>query len=239
MARAGEPGDDPGTARRVRPPEEPKLSLQRVLSTALGIVDAHGLEALSMRHLGQALQREPMALYRYAANKAALLDGVVETVLAELIIDPLASDWREELRTLGANFRRLAQAHPNVVPLLVTRPLATPLGLRPTGTLQSLENFLALLTRVGFTPINALHAYRLFFGFLHGHVLAELQEAAANPDETELLVQLQFKRLPASQFPQLRAVATDLTRYDGKSQLEEGIELMITGLEQHFVRRDK
>ena len=89
-----------------------------------------------MRRLGQALGRDPMALYRYAPNKAALLDGVTEIVLTQLSVDPADPDWAGQLRAVGRDFRRLALAHPHVVPLLVTRPLATPLGLRPPGTLR-------------------------------------------------------------------------------------------------------
>ena len=80
-----------------------------------------------------------MILYRHAPGKAALLDGVAETVLA------------------------------------------TPLGLRPLGTLRPLEDILALLTRAGFSGPGALHIYRALLGFLHGHVLDELQELTVSP----------------------------------------------------------
>ena len=61
-----------------------------------------------------------MTLYRYVPSKDALLDGVVARVLTDLAINPAAADWRQELRDL-ATFRGLAPAHPNAVPLLVTR----------------------------------------------------------------------------------------------------------------------
>ena len=46
-----------------------------------------------MRRLARALDRDPMILYRHAPNKAALLDGVAEIVLAELQLDPADPDW--------------------------------------------------------------------------------------------------------------------------------------------------
>ena len=206
------------------------LSTERVLVAALHMVDTEGLDALSMRHLAHSLNREAMTLYRYAANKTALLDGVVELVLDELHINAAADDWRQELRTLAHDFRDLARAHPNVLPLVVTRPPATPLGLRPPGTLRPLEDFLQLLTRAGFTPTNALHAYRLFFGFLHGHVLAELQEHVTNPEDTEDLLRLGLHRLSPEKFPQLRTLGAALTGYDPAAQLDLGVDLMLTGL---------
>src|SRR5580704_6069351 len=136
-----------------------KITRDVVLATALQLIDRDGADALSMRRLGQALGRDPMALYRYAPNKAALLDGVTEIVLTQLSVDPADPDWAGQLRAVGRDFRRLALAHPHVVPLLVTRPLATPLGLRPRGTLRPLEDVLALLTRAGFSGPDALHIY--------------------------------------------------------------------------------
>src|SRR5450755_2808590 len=101
----------------------PAMSRNRVLATALEIIDRDGVEGLSMRRLGHALGRDPMSLYRYAANKTDLLDGVTELVLEQLTVDTTASDWAEQLRTVARAFRQLALTHPHVVPLLVTRPL--------------------------------------------------------------------------------------------------------------------
>ena len=64
----------------------PGLTREQVLTAALKIIDDEGVEALSMRRLGQALDRNPMAIYRHAADKDALLDGVVERVVSELVV---------------------------------------------------------------------------------------------------------------------------------------------------------
>ena len=122
-----------------------------------------------------------MIVYRHAPGKAALLNGVAETVLAQLDVDSADPDWAGELREVARRFRALALAHPHVVPLIVTRPLATPLGLRPLGTLRPLEDILALLTRAGFSGPDALHIYRALFGFLHGHVLDKLRNSPSAP----------------------------------------------------------
>jgi tetracycline repressor-like protein len=182
-----------------------------------------------MRRLGDRLGRDPMALYRYAANRAALLDGVAERVLDELVLGE-GRDWQERLRVTAHNFRALALAHPHVVPLLVTRPLATPLGLRPLGTLRPAEQLLTLLIEAGFDPPGALHVYRLYLGFLNGHILNELQEVVADPEETDDLLRLGLHRLPPRDFPQLRGLARVLARYDGERELDEGLDILLTGL---------
>jgi AcrR family transcriptional regulator len=207
------------------------ISRDQVLRAALAIVDLGGVEALSMRRLGRALGRDPMAVYRYAETKTALLDGVVELVLSELSVDATDDDWQSQLREVARRFRAIAVAHPNVVPLLVTRPLATPLALRPHGTLRPLEATLALLVRSGFHDVDALHVYRLFFGFLDGHILNELQELVDNPEETDDLLRLGLHRLPIKEFPLLRALAPALASYDGAAELERGLDILLTGLQ--------
>jgi AcrR family transcriptional regulator len=207
-----------------------KITREVVLAAALELIDQDGVDGLSMRRLARALGRDPMILYRHAPNKAALLDGVAETVLAGLEVDRTDPDWVAQLRTVAHNYRRLALAHPNVVPLLVTQPLATPLGLRPPGTLRALEDVLALLTRAGFDGPDALHIYRTLFGFLHGHVLNELQELVENPDETSDLLRLGLHRLPIGEFPLLRSLAPVLAVYDGATELDRGLDILLTGL---------
>jgi AcrR family transcriptional regulator len=207
-----------------------KITREVVLAAALEIIDRDGADALSMRRLAAALDRDPMILYRHARNKAALLDGVAEIVLAQLKVDSADPDWAGQLRVVARGYRLLALAHPHVVPLLVTRPLATPLALRPRGTLRPLEDVLALLTRAGFTGPDALHIYRALFGFLCGHILNELQELVDNPDETDDLLRLGLHRLPITEFPLLRSLAPVLASYDGATELERGLDILLTGL---------
>ena len=220
----------PSARRNAAGSGDGKITRELVLATALELIDRDGADALSMRRLGAALDRDPMILSRHAPGKAALLDGVVEIVLAQLSVDPADPDWAAQLRAVARDYRALALAHPNVVPLLVTRPLATPLALRPRGTLRPLEDILALLTRAGFSGPDALHIYRALFGFLHGHILNELQELVDNPDETDDLLRLGLHRLPLAEFPHLRSLATILATYDGAAELERGLDILLTGL---------
>src|ERR1035441_591214 len=70
-----------------------------------------------------------MILYRHAPNKAALLDGVAETVLAQLRVDSADPDWAGQLREGARRYRALALAHPHAPP----RPPPRPGGARRAG----------------------------------------------------------------------------------------------------------
>ncbi len=61
------------------------LDRRRIIGAAIGYVDRHGLAALTMRRLGASLGVEAMALYRYVPGREQLLDGIVETVIDELL----------------------------------------------------------------------------------------------------------------------------------------------------------
>ncbi len=221
------------------------LTREQVLVAALEIIDADGVEALTMRRLGQALDRNPMGIYRHAADKDALLDGVVEHVLSGLVVfrEPgrdrdsgeHGGDWETALRRTAHAFRRIALAHPNTVPLLVTRSVTGPLALRPLGTLRPLEELLEVFIGAGFDPHGALHATRLFTGFLYGHIQDELQQQVPDPDETDDLLRLGLHRLPITQFPRLRSLATVLATYDGAAELDEGLDIVIAGLRSQLL----
>src|SRR6185295_3016859 len=185
-----------------------QLTRSMILQTALAIVDRVGVDRLSMRRLSEALGRDPVMLYRHVPSKAAVLDGVAEIVLAQLAVNTADPDWAGQLRTVARAFRQLALAHPNVVP-----PLATPLGQRPPGMLRPLEDVLALLTSAGFSGDDALHIYRVLFGFLYGHILHELQEVIERPEETDHVLRLGLHRLAITEFPLLRALAPSLATY--------------------------
>ena len=219
------------TKERTAPEQtDGQVSRPIILQAALGIIDRDGIDGLSMRRLSEEVGRDPTVLYRHVSSKAALLDGVAEIVLEQLRVDTADPDWVGQLRTVAHEFRRLALTHPKVVALLVTRPLATPLGQRPPGMLRPLEDVLALLTSSGFSGADALHIYRVLFGYLHGHILTELQEVIERPEETDDVLRLGLHRLAVTEFPQVRALASVLASYDGAAELDRGLDLLFFGL---------
>lgn len=219
-------GED--AVRQARAP----LTREIVLRKALELVDAEGLDALTRRRLGQELGRDAMALYRYAPDRTALLEGIIELVLAELPPRTQGLDgWQSQLRRGAHDFRKLALNHPNVMSLMVTQPLRTPLSLRSLGSLRPLESLLTVLTEAGMTPGQALHIYRLYVGFLTGHLLTEMQELVTTPDETDDLLRLGLHRLPVEEFPLLRGLASELAHYDGTAELDKGLDILFKAFE--------
>ena len=183
-----------------------------------------------MRRLSDAVGRDPGDDLPPRPQQSRLLDGVAEIVLANLW-------WTPQIRTGPANCApsratsaQLALTHPNVVPLLVTRPLATPLGQRPPGMLRPLEDVLTLLTSAGFTGEDALHIYRLLFGSCTATSSTSCRRSSSDPRKPTTYCGSVCTGSPITEFPLLRALAPALASYDGAAELDRFLDLLLPGL---------
>ncbi|MGW2786961.1 TetR/AcrR family transcriptional regulator [Streptomyces populi] len=223
-----------------------RLSRERVLASALELVDQEGLSALSMRRLGSELGVEAMALYRYAASKDALLDGLVEALYLELEeklgaepeLEAAAAagepDWRARLHRAARAMYEVCLAHPRAVPLLATRMLAVPLARRPGAVLRDHERVLVLLRSAGFDETRTSAVFRAFSAWLLGYVSVELQPMVDNPDEPDPAFRLGLHHLSPRELPTLRESAPSLAERGGPEGLAAGLDALL----DRFTRPD-
>lgn len=167
------PGGE-GTGRRGRK----GLSPERIARAALELIDEEGVGAASMRSIASRLGVEAMSLYKHVATRDALLDAVVELVVAELDQDPevvrdARDGWRDYLERLARGVRRYALAHPHAFPLVTTRPAEAPWINPPLRSLSWIESMLSTLQDAGFDDEQVLFTYRSFNSFLLGYLLME------------------------------------------------------------------
>ena len=143
------------------------LTRTRIVEAAVRIVDAEGLPALNMRRLGEELGVKAMAVYKHFPNKNAILDGVDESMLGRLAESTTETDWREGFRTTFLSLRALLVAHPNALPLVASRPLASP---QLTRRLESTRD---LLLRSGLTEVGVLHLLHAGISLTLGYLWIE------------------------------------------------------------------
>src|SRR5260370_24938960 len=107
---------------------EPRLPLSRdrILQAALDLADDGGIEALTMRKLGQVLGFEAMSLYNHVANKDDVLDGILDLVLDETEPPSPAGAWPTASRSSANSVRQALTRHPWPSPLVMS-----PARLRP------------------------------------------------------------------------------------------------------------
>ena len=132
-------------------PRPAKVSREQILAAALGIVDAQGLDALTMRSLGAALGVDPMVAYRLFPSKEAVADALVDQFW-ETFTPPDAEGvgaegagaaWRAYALAVMRALRQALAAHPRLIPLIATRPLAS------AGALRMADGVLGTLLRLG------------------------------------------------------------------------------------------
>lgn len=155
----------------VRPVRKP-LSRDVILHAALEMIDANGIDSLSMRQLGQVLGVEAMSLYHYFKNRDDLLDGVVEAVMQE-IIDTVDKNhrpdqsWKTAARKFITAYRVVGNRHPNGFRLVAQRTLRTAAAKRVGEALTN------AFSASGLNADQAIIAYRAMTCFVAGFVLFE------------------------------------------------------------------
>ena len=170
-----------GHGRRSRPGRG--LSLDRIVTATLELVDEQGIGAATMRAVSSRLGVRSMSLYRYVQDRDELFDAVVERIVNELADDPEVQlrpvdGWRPYLAGMAHGVRRYARAHPHAFPLVATRPPAAPWVNPPLRSLRWVEAMLTGLVREGFSDEQALFTYRTFNSFLLGYLLLETSAMA-------------------------------------------------------------
>jgi TetR/AcrR family tetracycline transcriptional repressor len=170
-----------GVGRRGRPGRG--LSLDRIVTATLELVDEQGIGAATMRAVSARLGVRSMSLYRYVQDRDELFDAVVERIVNELADDPAVqlhpvAGWRPYLAGMAHGVRRYARAHPHAFPLVATRPPAAPWVNPPLRSLRWVEAMLSGLAAEGFSDEQVLFTYRTFNGFLLGYLLLETSAMA-------------------------------------------------------------
>ncbi|MCP2337769.1 TetR/AcrR family transcriptional regulator [Actinomadura rupiterrae] len=165
----------------------PTLSREQIVTEAIKLLDAEGVEALSMRKLGQALNAGATSLYRHVANKDELLELVVDEIYGELRVPTLddPAEWRAAVAGLAQQLRDMILRHPWIAPVL---GLVGSTYLGPNVTRMT-EEMLGLMESAGFSlaegnsAVKALSAYVIGFTMSEAAWLLALARTGQSEDE--------------------------------------------------------
>ncbi|WP_291379425.1 TetR family transcriptional regulator [Demequina sp.] len=208
---------DTGTSDR---PTRPALNREHIVAAARGLIDKVGLDAFTMRTLGRELGVDPMAVYHYFPNKAALFDAVVELTYMDIELKQSPdAPWDEAVFTFASTMRTSMRAHPHVLPLVATRPVNTaPVGL-------VIEAAAARLVSAGAAPRDALGIVNCIAAFVIGHLMADVVEPIGGPEAPSPGPEL-FER---TDMPTLMAAIAAGWTWDADRTFELGLSAMIAG----------
>lgn len=222
----------------------PGLTRQSVVTRALEIGTAEGLEAVTLRRLAREFGVTSMALYRHVQDKQDLINAMTEATLegvdATVGFRP-GMTWTERLR-LGINTYKEQ---------LDARPLAIPLSIAYSGEgtpaiWKVLEDFLAILLDAGFGRREAIVQIRMLSGLLAGYLLLVKQGAPLPRDAQQIdLLRRGFAlaqmSLPRDKFPNLiesAEVTAEVWLSDPDRWWRNTVDLIVFGLER-MLERDR
>jgi AcrR family transcriptional regulator len=199
-----------------------------VVRAAVALADEAGLEALSMRKLGQRLGVEAMSLYNHVANKDDLLDGMIDVVFSEIDLPASDAGWRTAMRQRAASVREALARHPWAAGLMELRTTPGPTSLRHH------EAVLDCLREAGFSIENATHAYWLLDSYIYGFAIQEASLPFGTPEQLAEMAEIVLPRVPADEYPRLNeaAAASLESGYGYTDEFEFGLDLILDGLER-------
>ncbi len=206
--------------------DRPPVTRDRILDAALALADEGGLDALTMRRIGKALDVEGMALYNHVANKDDILDGIVERVLSEIPVPSVEGDWKDEMRRRAIAARRVFLRHPWAIGLIEARYA----GSSPVR-LGYFDAVLGTLRAAGFTPTLSMRAFSLIDSFMYGFIL---QELSLPFDDSESLDEVgeDLLRQMADAYPHLTEATVQAMAdgWDYSEQFGFGLDLILDAL---------
>jgi AcrR family transcriptional regulator len=231
-----------GWRREKEPPSQEPLTLDRIVSTAIDLVDREGLDALSMRRLGTELNAGATTLYWHVKNKDELLDLALDQVFAEVEAPDPSLPWREQLRELAHGLRRLLLRHRNLIMVIASRPTTGP------NAVGAIDLLFGVVRRGGFPDDEVVQASLAVLNYVSGYAVLEaasLAQFGPSADEATVRRALQdnivrtmdfIVSLPKDQYPNVVLLGRHLVTADDDTRFSYGLERMLDGLEADLAK---
>lgn len=207
----------------------PGLTRPRILSCAIDLADRVGLDALTMRRLGQELGVEAMSIYGHVANKEDLLNRMMDAVFAEIEPPSTSDPWRHALRQRSVALREALRRHPWAVSLKGSGTSPGP------ATLRHHDRVLGSLRNGGFSLALTAHAISALDSYSYGFAMQEKTLPFTTEEDTAVLAQTMLAQLATTDYPYLvEFTATHVLQpgYAYGNEFIFGLEILLDGLER-------
>src|SRR5438876_1512951 len=219
------------------------LTRKQIVRTAIDLLDAEGLDGLTMRALGKRLGSAATAVYWHVGSKADLIALAGDQVWNEVPLpDPAAAGWRAAAAAMATGLHAMLTRHPWLVQAFGSYPVFGP------GKARHDDHTLAIYEAAGFTSTQADQAMATVFTFVLGSALGsaaaaslprKLSRGGGNADALIRDTMTKARDI-AAQFPRLRArLETTAADYAAAPQhnFEFGLQAIFDGLEAQLTSR--
>lgn len=205
------------------------LDVERIIDAATEIIQSDGIDALSMRRLGKRLEVDPMAIYYHLPNKAAIIQGVVGRVFAEIDSELEAmpsGTWQDQTLFWATTYYAVARRNPQLIIHLINHADAS-----GETVMRVNDHLYAALSRSGLNTRNTVKAADMIVDYIHGVTISSLQEHASQAD-WRATVSNQLEQTKSDHYPAIRSVFSSLDPANLPVDLEFSIRVILSGLAQ-------
>ncbi|HWK47350.1 MAG TPA: TetR family transcriptional regulator [Stellaceae bacterium] len=242
MTSLSKPVASKPSGRRGRPPAAAgdALTRDKIVATALELLDQHGLAAFSVRDVAKTLGVYPAAIYWHIPTRNALLAELVAHVLRDLNPKCAVAAWQDWLRELFIGYRDAIRLHPNIAPLIGAQLVSN-----ASMDFDLMERMLQVLSEAGFRGQRLIAAFNVVIAAQVGFVTLEFAPAPAEDpagwaeDMQRLIGSVTAERHPllAAHLPRMANRSFTLRWQNGTvisldSHFTAYIETVIAGLER-------
>jgi AcrR family transcriptional regulator len=203
------------------------LEPDEIVTAGLSLMEGKGPDAFSVRKLGAKLGCDPMAVLYHFKSKTGLERAMADAINAEITPVDVNASWRDRLKDLAFQYRKLALRYPQTFPLLMRFWITGPADYRHAEMIyQALED----------AGLNDRQMVDMCFGWyasLLGLAAAEVG-GLLKPATPEIIAEIE--RLPSADFPTMARLRPAFTAQQAGRAYETMVETILDGIEH--VRAD-
>jgi AcrR family transcriptional regulator len=195
----------------------PRLSRENIEAVAIEMADVEGLAAVTLRGIAARLAVHVTSLYNHVPTKDAVIDEMVQALLAEARLPTGRIAWQDWVREFAAGMRALGRKHPGAFEAFHYGPAKGERAAEP------FESGFAAFRSAGFDAASTYSAVKATVVSVLGHVLEDTV-----PDRNRKVARTEIGKLPIERFPNVHAINRVAGKTDTFGYL---IETLIAGFE--------
>jgi AcrR family transcriptional regulator len=215
-------------------PAKPPLSEDLIVETALAILRAEGLDAVTMRRVATELDTGPASLYVYIGGRDELRRAMLDRVAGSVPIEePDPARWREQLHALVDGWLNAMEAHPGIAAVALADPPTT------ERSLLAANYMMGLLLAGGVAPQDAAWACDILPLLATASAMEATVHAARGNSEAAIVERLEatFRALSAERFPNIVRYGDELTSGSSDERFTFAVDVFLDGLVARAARR--
>jgi AcrR family transcriptional regulator len=209
-----------------KPLNRAPLGKESVTRAAVKLADEGGLEALSMRKLGNALGVEGMALYHHFASKEALIDGMVDSVHAEITVPTLSNGWRVAMRARAMSVLNALSRHTWAAPIMESRKNPGP------ASMQLIDATVKCWLNAGFSIEMVAHIISVLDAYTIGFA-QQLRSPTESVEQEAQMGQDIMAKFPFDLYPHVGKLVSEVVAkagYRSVKEFEYGLDLILDAI---------